>query len=379
MTSLARLGKDHMFLWAWGINGCFSVIGAALVPIVATSFGLAAVLMVGGVAYLVAMPAFFAVLLPLRRSRVSHEQRGRCGDLTCSSRSCWRCQERRRPTLAQAPKRELAPLSSPKTRPGAFDNSPFPYRGEIPEKSKPFIDVIEGDRRGHTSPRGGIYWEDQTYSDRRSLLLHPARIRSARGRPLMVVFFHGNEATLDARRPQSPAGAATSRRVRAQRRAGGAAIRRQRARFQRRPILGAGRVSAVSRRGDRAADRALRRPACARSFLRCPRGDRRLQRRLQPGGVHRACRQGRPSPARRHPARRACSREVDKFADWLARRPPAFFVSAYGKPARDENASLQRMLTERGVRFQSSLPASSHARQRVASSPPTTRSSTSIS
>ena len=40
MTSLARLGKDHMFLWAWGINGCFSVIGAAIVPIVATSFGL---------------------------------------------------------------------------------------------------------------------------------------------------------------------------------------------------------------------------------------------------------------------------------------------------------------------------------------------------
>jgi spermidine synthase len=73
MTSLARLGKDHMFLWAWGINGCFSVIGAAIVPIVATSFGLTAVLMVAGVAYLVAMPAFFAVLLPIRRSRVSHE------------------------------------------------------------------------------------------------------------------------------------------------------------------------------------------------------------------------------------------------------------------------------------------------------------------
>ena len=36
MTSLARLGKDHMFLWAWGINGCFSVVGAALVPIIAT-------------------------------------------------------------------------------------------------------------------------------------------------------------------------------------------------------------------------------------------------------------------------------------------------------------------------------------------------------
>jgi hypothetical protein len=48
MGSLARLKKDHMFLWAWGINGCFSVIGAALVPLVATSFGLSAVLLCPG-------------------------------------------------------------------------------------------------------------------------------------------------------------------------------------------------------------------------------------------------------------------------------------------------------------------------------------------
>src|SRR5882757_1335517 len=68
MTTLARLGKDHMFLWAWGINGCFSVIGAAAVPIIATSFGLSAVLISAGVAYLIAIPAFFAVLLPLKRS-----------------------------------------------------------------------------------------------------------------------------------------------------------------------------------------------------------------------------------------------------------------------------------------------------------------------
>ncbi len=65
MTMLGRLGKSHMFLWAWGINGCFSVIGAALVPIVATSFGLPAVVLVGAVAYLVALPAFFSVLMPL--------------------------------------------------------------------------------------------------------------------------------------------------------------------------------------------------------------------------------------------------------------------------------------------------------------------------
>ena len=71
MTSLARLGKDHMFLWAWGINGCFSVIGAALVPILATSFGLSTVLIVSGAAYLLAMIVFFAVLLPLNTPKAA--------------------------------------------------------------------------------------------------------------------------------------------------------------------------------------------------------------------------------------------------------------------------------------------------------------------
>lgn len=66
MTSLALLRKDHMFLWAWGVNGCFSVIGAAVVPLIATAYGLTAVLVVAGGAYLVAIPAFFAVLRPLR-------------------------------------------------------------------------------------------------------------------------------------------------------------------------------------------------------------------------------------------------------------------------------------------------------------------------
>lgn len=66
MGVLARLKKEHMFLWAWGVNGCFSVIGAALVPIIATSFGLAAVIAIAGVAYLIAIPAFFGVLKPIQ-------------------------------------------------------------------------------------------------------------------------------------------------------------------------------------------------------------------------------------------------------------------------------------------------------------------------
>jgi hypothetical protein len=69
MSWLARLGKDHMFLWAWGINGCFSVVGAALVPAIAASLGLAAVLTVSGLAYLLAIVGFFAILLPLAGPR----------------------------------------------------------------------------------------------------------------------------------------------------------------------------------------------------------------------------------------------------------------------------------------------------------------------
>jgi predicted membrane-bound spermidine synthase len=66
MGVLTRLKKEGMFLWAWGVNGCFSVVGAALVPIVATAFGLTAVIATAGAAYLLAIPAFFGLLKPPR-------------------------------------------------------------------------------------------------------------------------------------------------------------------------------------------------------------------------------------------------------------------------------------------------------------------------
>jgi hypothetical protein len=61
MTTLGRLGKEHMFIWAWGVNGCFSVIGAAAAPVLATSFGLASVIEVAALAYFMAWPAFGGV------------------------------------------------------------------------------------------------------------------------------------------------------------------------------------------------------------------------------------------------------------------------------------------------------------------------------
>src|SRR5690606_35368011 len=62
MAMLSRLGKDRFFLWAWGINGCFSVVGAVLVPIVAVVFGLSTLLIAAGAIYVTALPAFFSLL-----------------------------------------------------------------------------------------------------------------------------------------------------------------------------------------------------------------------------------------------------------------------------------------------------------------------------
>ena len=82
----------------------------------------------------------------------------------------------------------------------AFENSAFPYHGVIPNyqetgKSRPFLDVDDNGRLGHSSPRGGIHWEDQTYSDRSVLLAAPQSFNPARP-GVIIVFFHGNNATL---------------------------------------------------------------------------------------------------------------------------------------------------------------------------------------
>ena len=82
----------------------------------------------------------------------------------------------------------------------SFENSAFPYHGVIPNyqetgKTRPFLDVDDNGRLGHSSPRGGIHWEDQTYSDRSVLLAAPQSFDPARP-GVIIVFFHGNMATL---------------------------------------------------------------------------------------------------------------------------------------------------------------------------------------
>lgn len=90
-----------------------------------------------------------------------------------------------------------APLKQAKTALVPFQTAPFPYRGKVPGSDRPFFDVVQEDgRRGHTTPFGRLYWEDETYSDNR-VLLHIPKGFDVRRPSLMLVFFHGHGATLE--------------------------------------------------------------------------------------------------------------------------------------------------------------------------------------
>jgi len=88
------------------------------------------------------------------------------------------------------------PLKEAKSQLVAFNASPFPYRGNIPSTNKPFLDAKDGKRRGHTTSKGDVCWEDAAYSDRRSLLFLPAGYNPQLP-SLIVLYLHGQGATLE--------------------------------------------------------------------------------------------------------------------------------------------------------------------------------------
>jgi hypothetical protein len=256
---------------------------------------------------------------------------------------------------APAPKRELAPLPSSKTALVPFEVTPFPYHGEVPDKNQPFLDVADGERRGHSTVRGGTYWEDQTYSDQR-VLLHIPKGFDPRRPALMVVFFHGNEAML-------------ARDVRTRQ-----AVPRQITESGLNAVLVAPQFAVNAL--DSSAGRFWE-PGVFAQFVREAGerltelyGDARARGAFHGAPVVVAAYSGGYNPAAfvLHSGRvddrlrgvvlfDALYGQYDKFVGWLEKRPPAFFVSTFGKASREENTTLQRLLTERGVRIQTTLPA----------------------
>src|SRR5712672_495644 len=84
---------------------------------------------------------------------------------------------------------ELTTLVSMKT-------SAFPYDGNNPRSDAPFLNISKGDRKGHRSYGGRVYWQDEAYNDNR-VLVHVPETFDVRKPGVIVVFFHGNGATLE--------------------------------------------------------------------------------------------------------------------------------------------------------------------------------------
>jgi hypothetical protein len=78
----------------------------------------------------------------------------------------------------------------------SMKSSAFPYFGNNPASDEPFLNITKGDRRGHRSFGGQVFWQDETYNDNR-VLVHIPENFNIRKPGVIVVFFHGNGATLE--------------------------------------------------------------------------------------------------------------------------------------------------------------------------------------
>ncbi len=250
-----------------------------------------------------------------------------------------------------------APLAEAKSAYVPFQASPFPYRGIIPLKDIPFLDAVDGTRRGHTSPRAGkVYWEDQTYADRRSLIYFPAGFDISRP-AVIVVFFHGNQATL-ARdvvgRQQVPRQVADSglNAVLLAPQFAFDAIDSSSGNFW--------TPGAFARYLDEAAAKmasVLGDPRARTTFARMP-----VLLVAYSGGYNAAAYAsavgGADDRIRGLVLLDAVYAEEDRFAGWIARnRKTAFFFSAYTKSSAANNQILQDLLKALGVGFTRRTPS----------------------
>jgi hypothetical protein len=240
-----------------------------------------------------------------------------------------------------------------------FTTSAFPYHGLVPTKDKPegdtpFIDTNYDGRLGHSSPRGGVYFEDTTYSDRSVLLAAPTDFDASQP-AAMVVFFHGNQATL-------------SRDVVDRQQAA-----RQFADSNLNGVLVAPQLAVDAL--DSSAGRFWQ-PGALAQFLDEAAGKlAKLYPNAPHGAFHRmpvilVAYSGGYLPAAYALAHGGAGERVhgvvlfdalygeeDKFLDWIeSAHNHAFFVSAYSKSSHDENEALRERLAKEGIETMSAMP-----------------------
>ncbi len=233
-----------------------------------------------------------------------------------------------------------------------FENSAFPYEGAIPDSGKPFLDVTKDGKRGHTSPRGGVYFTEPTYSDRRTLLHIGAGFRG--GQSVLVVFFHGNKATLSGE-------VVGRQRVTAQFDASGLngvlaapqfavnALDSSGGRFWEPGFFNSWLNEAAQKLGAMSGAGAGVFQAMPVVVVAYSGGYNPAAYALQAGGAG--------SRVMGVILLDALFGELPRFAQWIsANSKRAFFVSAYGPSSRNENTALKTTLAGRGIAIQDGPP-----------------------
>ena len=229
----------------------------------------------------------------------------------------------------------------------SFDTTPFPFHGTVPGRDKPFMDVDDNGRLGHSSARNGVLWEDQSYSEKRVLLSIPKGFDPRRPAAI-VVFLHGNEARLD-RDVRDRQGVA---RQLAQSNMNAVLVAPQFALDAKDSSAGRFWEPGVFAQFLKEAARRLAeldgRPGAAFVFDEAPvilvgysGGYLPAAAALRYGGAGRR--------VRGVVLLDALYGEEDTFADFVMRRGPGVFVSLYGKSSRAGNEALRRRLAARGV------------------------------
>jgi hypothetical protein len=245
------------------------------------------------------------------------------------------------------------PLAQARTELVEFETAPFPYHGKVPGEGKFFLDIDDTGRRGHRSPGGHVYWEDETFNDPR-VLLHIPKGFDVRRPSLMIIYFHGHRAMIDR-------DVRDRQRVPAQISASGVNAVLVAPQFAvNAPDSSAGRFwepGAFGRFLGEAAQQLGRMhgdPRAVRAFANMPvivvaysGGYLPTAWSLARGGVQKRLRGVVLFDA--------LYGELDIFANWIRSDRSAFFVSSYTKSTQIRNMELQRILTGREVAFSTSL------------------------
>ncbi|WP_022721192.1 alpha/beta hydrolase, partial [Rhodopseudomonas sp. B29] len=246
------------------------------------------------------------------------------------------------------PQLSTAPARDDLTTLVGLKNSAFPYTGNNPRTDEPFLDVSDGSRRGHRSLGGRVYWQAETFSDNR-VLMHIPRGFDIDKPGVIVVFFHGNGATLerDVRDRQlvprqiSESGAnavllAPQLAVDAHDSSAGKFW--QPGALKRFLAESADHLAQLS--GD---------PGAARKFAAMPVVIVAYSGGFVPAAYSLAI-GGASERIRGVVLLDALYGELDKFADWIEGHRSAFFVSAYTRGTKRHDAELIRMLRDKDIR-----------------------------